>query len=154
MTQGEVESVVGRVVVAHAGREGPLLPMLHDIQHQLGFVPPAAIPLLAEALRTTAAEVYGVVSFYHDFKDSPPGRHVLKICRAESCQAMGGKAVADEVQRRLGIGWGETTPDGRLTLEAVYCLGLCSCSPNAMLDDQVLGRVDADGLVAAVGEAR
>lgn len=154
MTDAEVDIAVERAIATHSGREGPLLPMLHDIQRDLGCVPGRAVDLLAKAVQTTAAEVYGVVTFYHDFKREPQGHHVLKVCRAESCQAMDGNKVIEELQKKLGIGWGETTPDGRVTLEPVYCLGLCACSPAAMLDDHLIGKADADSIMAAVAEVR
>src|SRR5690606_3512476 len=105
--------------------EGPLLPVLHAVQEAFGHVPREALPMIAERLNLSRAEVYGTFSFYHDFRDRPAGRHVLKLCRAEACQAMGGDRLAERLQERLGIGWGETTADGALTLEAVYCLGMC-----------------------------
>lgn len=130
------------IVRRHDGREGPLLPILHDIQATFGCVPVEAVRLIAESLNLTRAEVHGVVSFYHDFRDQPAGRHVLKLCRAEACQSMNGEAVAAEVLKRFGIGWGETTPDGAVTVEAAYCLGLCACAPSAMLDDEPRARLD------------
>ena len=129
------------VIAAHAGREGALLPILHDLQAAFGCIPPQAIRLLAEALNLSRAEVHGVVSFYHDFREHPPGRHVLKLCQAEACQSMGCRDLAGHVAARLGIDMGATTPDGRVTLEAVYCLGLCATAPSAMLDGRVVGRL-------------
>jgi formate dehydrogenase subunit gamma len=125
----------------HAGREGPLLPILHDLQAAFGCIPPEAVPVVAEALNLTRAEVHGVVSFYHDFREKPAGRHVLKLCRAEACQSMDGEAMAQRTLDRFGVEWGGTTPDGKLTIEAVYCLGLCSCGPSAMLDGEPIGRL-------------
>lgn len=125
-----------------ASLEGPLLPMLHAIQDVWGFVPQAAVPVLADMLNLGRAEVHGVISFYHDFRDHPAGRHVLKICRAEACQAMGAASLAESTLQRLGIGWHGTTPDGMVTVEPVYCLGLCACAPAAMIDGRVLGRLD------------
>lgn len=124
--------------------EGPLLPILHGIQEEFGYVPPESLPLIAETLNLSRAEVYGVVSFYHDFRKHPAGRHVLKLCQAEACQSMGSDAVAAKLKQKLGIGFHETTTDGAVTLEPVYCLGLCACSPSAMLDGNVIGRVDGD----------
>ncbi len=129
------------VIAAHAGREGALLPILHDLQAAFGCIPPQVIRLLAEALNLSRAEVHGVVSFYHDFREHPPGRHVLKLCQAEACQSMGCRDLAGHVGARLGIDMGATTPDGRVTLEAVYCLGLCATAPSAMLDGRVVGRL-------------
>ncbi len=142
---------LGEIVAAHAGREGPLLPILHDIQHRFGHVPQAAVPVIAGALNLSGAEVTGVISFYHDFRKAPAGRHVLKLCRAEACQSMGSEAVAARVLSLLGLDALGTTADGRVTVEPVYCLGLCACAPAAMLDGRVIGRVDAakaEGLVA------
>ena len=99
------------------------------------------VPLIADALNLSRAEVHGIVSFYHEFRQTPPGRHVLHLCRAEACQAMGGAALARSLLDRLGIGWGETTPDGRLTVLPVYCLGLCACGPSALLDDEPIGEL-------------
>lgn len=154
MTDSEIEAAVRDVVTAHREREAPLMPMLHAIQEEIGYIPDRAVPILADAMQTTAAEIYGTISFYHDFKRAPQGRHVLRLCRAEACQSMGSAALHDEIQQRLGISWGETTPDGKVTLEAVYCLGLCACSPSAMMDQRPMGRVDVDRVLAAVAEAR
>ena len=130
------------IVRRHDGREGPLVPILHDVQATFGCVPLEAIRLIAGALNLTRAEVHGVMSFYHDFRDRPAGRHVLKLCRAEACQSVDGEALAAEVLKRFGVGWGETTPDGAVTVEATYCLGLCACAPSAMLDDEPRARLD------------
>jgi formate dehydrogenase subunit gamma len=139
---------------------GALLPILHDIQHQLGFVPPAAIDRIADALNLSRAEVHGVVTFYHDFRTSPPGRHVLKVCRAEACQAMGSERVEQRLRQRLGVGMRETTADGTVTVEPVYCLGNCALSPSVLLDGAIHGRVTEhrldellDGLAGPSGAA-
>ena len=137
---------VEHAISTHQHRPGALLPMLHAVQDTLGFVPAQAVPIIAEALNLSRAEVHGVVSFYHDFRRHPPGRHVLRLCRAEACQSMGAVRVAELVQRETGIGFGETTADGDLTLEAVYCLGNCACAPAAMLDGEVVGRLDEAGV--------
>lgn len=141
------------IIAAHKGREGPLLPILHDVQAEWGHVPEEAQPVLAEALGMTRAEVHGVVSFYHDFRDHPHGRHVLRLCRAEACQSMGAEALAEEVRAALGIDWHETTPDGRLTLEPVFCLGLCACAPSAQMGDRLLGRANLAKVQKLVAEA-
>lgn len=149
----EHDVTVTQAIDAHCEVEGAALPILHAIQEAVGYVPESAIPLVAEALNVSRADMHGVVSFYHDFRREPAGRHVLKICRAEACQAVGGRAIAAHVEQRLGIGFGETTADGRVTLEPVYCLGLCATGPAAMLDDRLVGRIDpakADALLAAV----
>lgn len=143
------------IVRRHDGREGPLLPILHDVQAAFGCVPPEAIRLIAGALNLTRAEVHGVMSFYHDFRSRPAGRHVLKLCRAEACQSMGGEAVAAQVLKRFRVGWGETTPDGAVTVEATYCLGLCACAPSALLDDEPRARLDRtaiDEIAREVGQ--
>ncbi|WP_417772641.1 formate dehydrogenase subunit gamma [Stappia sp.] len=133
--------------------EGPLLPILHDVQAELGHIPEEALRIIADRLNLSRAEVHGVMSFYHDFRAEPAGRHVLKLCRSESCQSMGGDALADRARELLGIDFHQTTPDGAVTLEPIYCLGLCSCAPAAMLDGDVHGRLDADGLSTLIGEA-
>ena len=129
------------IIRRHDGREGSMLPILHDLQAAFGCVPPAAVRLVADALNLTRAEVHGVVSFYHDFREQPAGRHVLKLCRAEACQSMDGERLARAFLDRLGVEWGDTTPDGRLTVEATYCLGLCACAPSAMLDGEPIARL-------------
>jgi formate dehydrogenase subunit gamma len=143
-----------QIISEHRGLEGPLLPILHAIQHAFGRVPEDAVPIIAEALNLSRAEVHGVVTFYHDFKSEPRGRHVLKLCRAEACQAAGGDALAARAEATLGVSFGDTTPDRRVTLEPVYCLGLCATAPSAMLDDRVVGRLDETRLDALVAEAR
>ncbi len=132
---------VRRIVAKLKGRPGPLIEVLHAIQAQLGYVPPAAVPLVASELNLSRAEVHGVVSFYHFFRSTPAGAHTLSVCRAESCQAVGGDALAAHAQRRLGVDFHETTADGRFSLEPVYCLGNCACSPAVMIDGQLHGRV-------------
>ena len=122
---------------------GALLPMLHALQEEFGYVDQAAVPLLANALNISHAEVHGVLSYYHDFRHEPRGRHTLKMCRAEACQSMGCDRVIDHVETRLGAKLGETTADGSFTLDAVYCLGNCALSPAVMLDGKPYGRVSA-----------
>lgn len=141
------------LIERHLEREGPLLPILHSLQEAFGHIPQTAVPLIAEALNITRAEVHGVVSFYHDFRDVPAGRHVVKICRAEACQSMGGAALADAALERLGVAWHGTTADGAITVEPVYCLGLCACGPAAMVDGELVGRVDAKRLDTILKEA-
>jgi len=134
--------------------EGPLLPILNGILREFGYVPREVIPAIAEALNLSRADVYGVVSFYHDYREEAPGRHVLKLCRAEACQAMGGDAVAEKLQQLLGVRFGETSIDGSVTLEPVYCLGLCACAPSAMLDGEVIGRLDEAKAAEIAAEVR
>jgi formate dehydrogenase subunit gamma len=141
------------IIAEHQGRDGPLLPILHALQEEFGYIDREAVPLIADTLNITRAEVHGVVTFYHDFRDKPAGRHVLKLCRAEACQAAGGDTLAARAEARLGVSLGHTTADGRVSLEPVYCLGLCSVSPSAMLDGKVVGRLDEtklDTLIARV----
>jgi formate dehydrogenase subunit gamma len=142
------------VIAAHKAMEGAALPILHALQEAFGYVPEEAVPLVADALNLTRAEMHGIVTFYHDFRHAPPGRHVLKLCRAEACQSMGGEALAEAAQARLQVGWRDTTADGALTLEPVYCLGLCACAPAAMLDGKPVGRLDANRLSALLDGAR
>jgi formate dehydrogenase subunit gamma len=142
------------IIAAHLHREGPLLPILHDVQAEWGHIPDAAQPVIAAALNISRAEIHGVVSFYHDFRDHPAGRHTLRICRAEACQSMGGNATAEAAKRALGIDWHGTTPDGAVTLEPVFCLGLCACAPAAQLDGQLHARVDADKLATLIATVR
>jgi formate dehydrogenase subunit gamma len=142
---------IAEILTEHLGLEGPLLPILHAIQAEFGHVPQSAIPQIAAALMLSKAEVHGVISFYHDFREAPAGRHVIKLCRAEACQTMGADAVAARIKAALGIDWHETTPDGRVTLEPVFCLGLCACGPAAMVDGRLVGRCD-ETLVAEVSE--
>lgn len=140
----EIANRTRSVIDDHIGLEGPLLPILHGIQDEFGYVPTESLPVIAKALNISNAEVHGVVSFYHDYRREPAGRHVVKVCQAEACQSMGSDQVAANLKRALGIGLHETSADGRVTLEPVYCLGLCSCAPAAMVDGELFGRVDAD----------
>ena len=150
----EIASRTAAIIDELKGLEGPLLPILHGIQEEFGHVPQDALPVIAEALNISRAEVHGVVTFYHDYRSHPAGRHVLKVCQAEACQSMGSDAVAAKFKQLLGIGFHETTLDGSVTLEPVYCLGLCACAPSAMLDGQVVGRLDDEMIEEIVAEAR
>ena len=142
------------IIAAHADQDGALLPVLHALQHAFGYVPDAAVPIVAGALNLSRADVHGVVTFYHDFRKAPAGRRVLKLCRAEACQARGGDAIVAEAEQRLGVAMGGTTSNNQVTLEAIYCLGLCASGPAAMLDEQVVGRIDSQRLEALIQEAR
>lgn len=145
---------LGEIISAHAALEGPLLPIFHAIQEEVGHVPQDALPVIARALNLSRAEVHGVMSFYHDFRESPAGRHVVKLCRAEACQSLGAERVADHARARLGVDWHETTKNGNVTLEPVFCLGLCACGPAALVDGKVVGRVDEariDQIIREVG---
>ncbi|MFN3743317.1 MAG: formate dehydrogenase subunit gamma [Hyphomicrobiaceae bacterium] len=141
------------IAARHGNRPDALIEILHEVQHALGHVPEGAVPALAHALNLSRAEVHGVVTFYHDFRRQPAGRHVLKLCRAEACQSMGGEALVARAEQRLGVACGGTSADGRVTLEPVYCLGLCATAPSAMIDGRVVGRVTADHLDALLKEA-
>lgn len=135
------EERIREIIADHLGLEGPLLPIFHALQDAFGHVPQSAIPLIGEALNLGKAEVHGVMSFYHDFREEPAGRHVVKLCRAEACQAAGADRVADHARAKLGVDWHETTKNGGVTLEPVFCLGLCACGPAAMVDGKVVGLV-------------
>ena len=131
-----------------------MLPVLHALQEAFGYADAAAIPLVAEALNVSKAEVHGVIGFYHDYRTELPGRHVLKLCRAEACQSMGCEQLAADLERRLGVKTGGTTADGAVTLEAVYCLGNCALSPAALIDGKLYGRVSAAKVEALLDSAR
>ena len=133
---------------------GALLPVLHAIQDALGYVPESAVPVIAEELNLSRAEVHGVISFYHHFRREPPGRHTVQICRAESCQAVGARALEVEARALLGIDYHQTTTDRCISLEPVYCLGNCACSPAIRIDDEIHGLVDARKLAALLDELR
>jgi formate dehydrogenase subunit gamma len=144
-------AAIDAAIQAHRGRPGALLPMLHAIQDALGHVPDEAVPIIASALNLSRAEVHGVISFYHFFRTTAPGQQTIYVCRAEACQAMGSRAVEEYLQEKLKIGFHETTTDGRYTLEPVYCLGNCACSPAIMIDESVHGRVSADRIDELLG---
>jgi formate dehydrogenase subunit gamma len=148
------EARAAEIIASLVHVEGGTLVILHAIQEAFGYVPEAAVPMVALALNLSRAEVYGVVTFYHDFRREPAGKHVLKLCRAEACQAAGGDALAERAERKLGISIGNTTPDRRVTLEPIYCLGLCATAPSAMLDGRVVGRLNDARLDALVAEAQ
>jgi formate dehydrogenase subunit gamma len=141
------------IIATHANREGPTLVVLQALQDAFGHVPEAAIRMVAEALNLSRAEVHGVFTFYHDLREKPAGKHVLKLCRAEACQAAGCDDLVAHAEGKLGVAMGGTSADGRVTLEPVYCLGLCATAPSAMLDGRVVGRLDAKRLDALVAEA-
>jgi len=142
------------IVAAHRHLQGPLLPILRALQDAFGYVDERAEPIIADLLNLTRAEVHGVVSFYHDFRRKPAGRHRIQLCRAEACQSAGGETLAARAEAALGIASGETTADGKATLDAVYCLGLCAVAPAAMIDGRPVGRLDAERLDAILKEAR
>lgn len=146
--------IAAALIASRRHLDGAMLPILHALQQEFGYIDRAAVPLVAEALNVSRAEVHGVVTFYHDFREAPAGRHVLKLCRAEACQSVGCADLADHLAHRHGLAPGQTTPDGMLTLENVYCLGNCALGPSAMLDGELIGRVDADQLDAMVRKAK
>ncbi|MGO9804006.1 MAG: formate dehydrogenase subunit gamma [Steroidobacteraceae bacterium] len=145
-------ATVRRIVAELKGRPGPLLEVLHAVQTALGYVPEAAVPLVAEGLNLSRAEVHGVVSFYHYFRHSPPGSHTVSLCQAEACQSRGAEALALHARARLGIDFHGTTPDGRFTLEPIYCLGNCACSPAALIDGELHGRLTPERFDALIAE--
>lgn len=133
-------------------KPGALLPILHALQDRFGFIPPDAVPLIAESLQQTRAEVHGVISFYHHFRTTPPGRNVVQICRAEACQAVGARQLESHAKARLGVDYHQTTSDQEITLEAAYCLGNCACGPSIRVNDSVRGRVTPEAFDALVDE--
>jgi formate dehydrogenase subunit gamma len=141
-------------IAAHRTMPGALLPLLHAIQDDIGYIPEDCYLPISKVLALSVAEVHGVVTFYHHFRRHPAGKHILQICRAESCQAMGSAKLEAQVKKTLGIDYHQTTKDGALTLLPVYCLGNCACSPAVMLDEEVYGRMDADKVVELVSEVR
>jgi formate dehydrogenase subunit gamma len=144
---------VRRIVADLKGRPGPLIEILHAVQAALGYVPEGAVPVVAEGLNLSRAEVHGVVTFYHYFRRTPPGRHVVSLCQAEACQSMGAEGLTEHAKRRLGVDFHETTPDGRFSLEPIYCLGNCACSPAAIVDGRLYGRLTPERFDAMVAEA-
>ena len=151
-----LQEIVEAAVNANRDRIGALLPVLHAIQDKLGHVPPDAVPMIANVLNLSRAEVHGVISFYHDFRTQPPGEHIVHLCRAEACQAMGARELEQHARERLGVGYGQTTADGLFTLEPVYCLGNCACAPSIRINDDIHARVSAarfDELIAGLEAA-
>jgi formate dehydrogenase subunit gamma len=142
------------IIAEHSKVEGATLVILHALQEAFGYVPEDALPMIANELNLSRAEVYGVFTFYHDFRAKPAGRHVLKLCRAEACQAAGGDALVARAEEKLGVALGNTTPDERVTLEPIYCLGLCATAPSAMLDGRLFGRLDEARIDALCSEAQ
>lgn len=142
------------IIAEHTHLEGATLVILHALQDAFGYVPEPAIPMIAHALNLSRAEVHGVFTFYHDFRREPAGRHVLKLCRAEACQAAGGDVLAAHAEAKLGVAIGHTTADQQVTLEPIYCLGLCATAPSATLDGRVVGRLDEARIDALIAEAQ
>jgi formate dehydrogenase subunit gamma len=151
MPESSVRERIETIVRDHAGRPGPLLLVLHAVQREFGFIPEDAVPWIAAALNLSRAEVHGVVTFYHYFRSAPAGQHVVQVCRAESCQAMQGEALAAHAQQRLQAEFHGTSADGKFSLETVYCLGNCACSPAIMIDGELHGRVSNERFDALIG---
>ena len=150
----EAQRIMALALARHAGEPGALLPILHDVQDALGFVPSAAVPPIATSLNVSRAEVHGVVTYYHHFRAAPAARHVVQICRAEACQARGAEALLAHAQRHLGCGAQGLSMDGEFTLEPVYCLGLCTISPALMLDGELHARVTPEAFDDLVAQTR
>ena len=153
ISQNEQQSI-SELVDQHKDLPGALLPLLHAIQSEVGYVPDSAVATIAGGLNLSRAEVHGVISFYHDFKTHPVGRNTVQICRAEACQSMGSRLLEAHAKETLGIDYHQTTADGNITLEPVYCLGNCACSPSVRVNDDIFARVDQDRfdeLVANLG---
>jgi formate dehydrogenase subunit gamma len=148
----DLADLVHGLVEQHAANRGPLIPVLHDLQHALGYVPPEAVPLLAGELNLSRADVYGVVTFYRDFRDAPSGA-IIRVCRGEACQAVGAEALADQARARLRTGFGELGIDGTTRLDHVFCLGNCALGPSVEVNGAVYGRVDADRLDTLIARA-
>jgi formate dehydrogenase subunit gamma len=149
-----IEDTARGIIARHLAQEGATLPILHALQAEFGYLPEETLPVVAEALNISRAEIYGIATFYHDFHFEPRGKHVLALCRAEACQSMGAQALAGQAQARLGVGWGETTRDGQVTLEQTFCLGLCACAPSAAIDGKLVGRLTPEKLDLLIAEAR
>jgi NADH:ubiquinone oxidoreductase 24 kD subunit len=143
---------VRRIVADLKGRPGPLILILHAIQAALGYVPEGAVSVVAEGLNLSRAEVHGVVTFYHYFRRTPPGNHIVSLCQAEACQSMGAEGLTSHAKQRLGVDFHETTPDGQFSLEPIYCLGNCACSPAAMVDGRLYGRLTPERFDAMIAE--
>jgi len=141
LQETEHDAEIRHLAEARAAEPGALLPILHAIQDRLGYVPETAVPIVADVLNLSRAEVHGVVTFYHFFRTKAPGKRTLYVCRAEACQSMGSRSLENYARKKLGVDFHETTADGRLSLEPVYCLGNCACSPAVMVDETVYGRV-------------
>ena len=153
MDTTEVDNTARAIAADYDNRPDALIEILHRLQAALGYVPETAVRTLADVLNLSRAEVHGVVTFYHDFRSAPAGRHVLKLCRAEACQSMGAEALVGVAEQRLGVACGSTTADGSVTLEPVYCLGLCATAPSAMMDGHLVGRLTSARLESLLKDA-
>ena len=145
---------VRRIVEGMKERPGPLIEVLHAVQGALGYVPSDAVPLIAETLNLSRAEVHGVITFYHFFRETPPGRHTVQLCRAEACKSMGADALVEHAKKRLGVDFHQTTADGSISLEQVFCLGNCACSPAAMVDGKLYGRLTPQSFDALIADTK
>ncbi len=155
MTESKsIQETVQDVISTLKEKPGALLPILHGIQDALGYIPADSVPAIAQGLHLSRAEVHGVISFYHYFRETPPGKQTIHICRAESCQAMGGKQLEQHAKDQLGIDYHETTPDGQFSLEPVYCLGNCACSPAIQIGNDIYGRVSLQSFDAIINEKK
>jgi len=150
----EISTTIQSLVSQHKALPGALLPLLHAIQDTIGYIPEDSYLPISKALALSVAEVHGVVTFYHHFRTHPVGKHVLHVCRAESCQAMGSEKLEASIKAKLNIDYHQTTSDGAITLEPIYCLGNCACSPAVMMDDEVYGRMDSQKVADLISEAR
>ena len=151
----DIVGLARSVLERHSKQEGALLPILRDLQEEFGYLPEPALPVVAETLNLSRAEVYGVATFYHDFHLEPRGEHTITLCRAEACQSVGAVALAERAKARLALDWGETTADGRVTLEQTFCLGLCACGPAGMVDGRPVARLTPqklDAMIAVAGQ--
>lgn len=147
-------NTVAEVIQSLQDKPGAMLPILHGIQDALGYIPPDSVPMIASALNVSRAEVHGVITFYHYFRETPPGRHTVHLCRAESCQSMGAVALEAHAKAKLGVDFHGTTADGEFTLEPVYCLGNCACSPAISVDGETYGRVSPERFDEILNEVR
>lgn len=151
-TADEIEAITSDIVEELQSLEGPMLPILNEIQDKFGYIPNSSLPIIADKLNLSKAEVHGVVSFYHDYRSEPAGKHIVKVCRAEACQSMGVNELSEKLLSVLGLKWGETSKDGKVTVEATYCLGLCACAPAAMINGKLVARLDNTKIEALVAE--
>jgi formate dehydrogenase subunit gamma len=152
--EADLSTLVRAVVARRQGERGPLMPILRDLQDEFGYIDPDCIPIIAEELNLSRADVYGVVTFYRDFRDRPGGRSTIRVCRAEACQSVGAEALAEHALRSLGIGFGDTTADESISLDQVFCFGNCALGPTVQVGDRLYGRVDADRFDALVAGVR
>ena len=143
---------MSEIIEQFRNQPGPLIEVLHAIQNKFGYIPEEAKTMVAEGLNLSRAEVHGVVTFYHFFRHHPPGRHVVQLCQAESCKSMHSDRLTGYAQQKLGIGFHQTTADGQFTLEPVYCLGNCACSPAMMVDGEIYGRLTRERLDEILAE--